>query len=123
MMAPVEVSIENGAAAPLPVATVRLEMRERKLCFDAGAAHGGVTLFYGDPALPNAGDAYPAGFSVEGKMAAAELGPEQLNPYYAARRDNRSMLMRRPEILWVALLLGIGVMGILGFRSRGHHHR
>jgi hypothetical protein len=118
----VEVSIQNGSAPPLPVAAVRLEMRERKLCFDAGAAHGGATLFYGDPALPNAGDAYPAAFSVEGKMSTAKLGPEQFNPYYAPRRDDRPLLRRKPQILWVALLLGIGMMGILGFRSWGHHH-
>jgi hypothetical protein len=120
--ATVEVSIENGAAAPLPITAVRLEMRERKLCFDAGEAHGGVTMFYGDSALPNADNAYPAGFSAEGRMSAAQLGPEQMNPDYAPRRDSRPMLMRRPEILWVALLLGVGVMGVLVFRSRGHHH-
>ena len=118
----VQVAIENGTAAPLPIAAVKLEMRERKLCFDGGAAHGGATLFYGDPSLPSAGDAYPAGFPVEGKMSAAQLGPEQLSPDYALRRDDRPVLRRRPEILWVALLLGIGMMGILGFRSRVHHH-
>jgi hypothetical protein len=56
-------------------------------------------------------------------MSTARLGPEQLNPYYAPRRDDRPLLRRKPQILWVALLLGIGVMGILGFRSWGHHHR
>ncbi len=48
--ATVEVAVENGDDTPLPLTAVRLEMRERKLCFDAPTAQP-LTLFYGDPAL------------------------------------------------------------------------
>ena len=36
--AKIEVAIENGDDVPLPIAAVRLEMRQRKLCFDVPAS-------------------------------------------------------------------------------------
>ena len=45
--ATVEVAVDNGDDTPLPITAVRLEMRQRKLCFAAPTAQP-VTLFYGD---------------------------------------------------------------------------
>src|SRR6185312_11929125 len=50
--AKVEVVIQNGDDQPLPIAAVRLQMRQRRLCFDAGAAAAApIALYYGDPTL------------------------------------------------------------------------
>jgi hypothetical protein len=48
--ATVDVVVENGDDAPLPIKAVRLEMRQRKICFDDSAGKT-LTLFYGDSAL------------------------------------------------------------------------
>jgi uncharacterized protein DUF3999 len=120
--ASVEVAIDNGDDAPLPITAVRLEMRQRKLCFSAPDAQP-VTLYYGDAGLTTPQYDYARLFSATAKKNAAQLGPEQLNPDYRSRPDTRALTERYPDILWIALLAVICVLALVAMRSSRMVHR
>jgi hypothetical protein len=119
--AKVEVAIENGDDQPLPIAQVRLEMRQRELCFDAGTARGAgveLALYYGDPALLGPVYDYERLFVAADKPLAATLGPEQLNPQYTPRpQAPLSFTERHPQVLWIALIGAICALGLVAIRS------
>ena len=110
------ISIDNGNNTPLVPTSVRLEMYERNLCFQASP--GTYTLYYGDPAL-----AYPrydlGQFLVIKPANAAHLtaGPEQPNPQYQPRPDDRPFTERHPALLWIALAVVIVLLGAIALRS------
>ncbi len=107
--ATVLVAVNNDGRSPLPIRSIALEMRERKLCFFADR-EGGYTLRYGDPALPQ--PAYDeSALTVPPDPLDVQLGPEKANPHFRARQDTRSYLKRHPEFFWLALLLCGGMMG------------
>ena len=129
--AKVEVAIENGDNQPLPIAAVRLEMRQRKICFEvpvgpsAGSGMGpgsgadsGLALFYGDPRL--AAPAYDTErlFVASRAALAAELGPELLNPNYRApAAEMKPFAERHPELLWIALIAAICALGVVALKA------
>jgi hypothetical protein len=114
----VEVSIENGDDQPLPIAAVRLEMRQRKVCFDVPASTGALTLFYGDAALVAPVYDYARLFTASDKPLAADLGPELVNPGFHPRAvAAKSFTERHPEVLWIALLGVVCVLGVVALRS------
>jgi hypothetical protein len=117
--AKVEVAIENGDDQPLPIAEVRLEMRQRELCFDAGMARGAnLALYYGDSALLGPVYDYERLFVAADKPLAATLGPEQLNPQYTPRpQAPLSFTERHPQVLWLALIAAICALGLVAIRS------
>ena len=121
--ADVQVSVENGSAAALPIIAVKLEMRERRLCFDARMAHGGATLFYGDPALAVLRYAYVPVFTPSDKTAVARLGPEVPNPAYRMRPGKTLPLERRQQLLWAGMLIVISTTAMVVFFSSKHPHR
>jgi hypothetical protein len=114
--ADVEVSLDNGDDAPLPITAVRLEMRQRKLCFSAPTAQP-ITLFYGDAALTAPQYDYARLFSSAAHANTAQLGPEQLNPTYRPRPDTRPLTERYPDLLWIALLAVICILAMVAIRS------
>jgi hypothetical protein len=116
--AKVEVAIENGDYQPLPIASVRLEMRQRKLCFDAAPGAGaGLALYYGDPQLPPPAYGYERQFVATRQALVAELGVEQLNPEFRApEAEGRPILQRHPEVLWMVLLAVTCAVGMVGLR-------
>ena len=108
--ATVEAAIENGIDGPLPIASIRLEMRQRSLCFTAPAA--AVDLFYGDAKLSAPAYARGTPFISRQVPGLATLGPETRNPAFRQAGDTRTFFGRRPDVLWFLLLAGLGVMGI-----------
>jgi hypothetical protein len=110
------VSIDNRDDAPLPMASVRLEMLERCACFDA-AAGAAYTLYYGDTALEAPQYDYAALFSSQPHAVVAALGPETPNPTFEPRPDLRPFTEKHPALLWAALVLVIAFLGIVAFRS------
>jgi Protein of unknown function (DUF3999) len=114
--AAVEVVVENGDDPPLPINSVRLEMRQRKLCFDAELAPA-PTLFYGDPGLPAPQYDYARLFTSVSTTHAAMLGPQRTNPGYRKREDTRPLTERHPNTLWIALLAVISLLAMVAFRS------
>jgi hypothetical protein len=117
--AKVDVAVENGDDQPLPIAAVRLEMRQRKLCLDASvaAAASALNLYYGDDRLEAPIYDYARLFSASRTPLVAELGPEQINPAYEPPADTRSFTDRHPEVLWIALIVVICVLGAVAVRA------
>ena len=121
--AKVEVTIENGDDQPLPIAAVRLEMRQRKICFEApaGGAAGkdsGLALFYGDSRLEAPEYDYARLFVASRAAVAAELGPEALNAKYRApAAEVRPFAERHPELLWIALIVAICALGMVALKA------
>jgi hypothetical protein len=114
--AQVEVAVDNGDDAPLPITGVLLEMRERKLCFDVSAASS-PELFYGDPTLPAPQYDIARLFSTSARMVSARLGPEQKNAAYRVRPDTRSMTERHPDLIWIVLLIVVCLLAVVALRS------
>ena len=116
--AKVEVAIENGDDQPLPIAAVRLEMRERKVCFDAPAAGSALALFYGDARLGAPVYDYQRLFAVSAKALAVGLGPEAMNAGFRARPEEaKTFTERHPEVLWIALIAAICALGAVAIKS------
>ena len=107
--ATVLVVVNNDGRPPLPIQSVTLEMRERKICFFADRESRYV-LRYGDPALM--APAYDeSALAVPAQPLEAGMGPESVNPHYRARQDARPFLRRHPEVFWLVVLLSGGLMG------------
>jgi hypothetical protein len=120
--ATVTVIIEDGDDRPLELASVQLEMRERKLCFDPPA--DAPTLFYGDAALHAPVYDFARLFVPTATPRPARLENEQPNPLFTPRADARAFTERHPDLLWVALLLVIGILAVVALRStRQMHHK
>ncbi len=117
--AKVEVAIENGDDQPLQIAAVRLQMRQRRLCFDAAAAGAGpLALYYGDPTLSAPVYDYERLFTPEEKPLAVALGPQLANPDFAPRPGTLpSFTDRHPEVLWIALIAAIAALGLVALKS------
>jgi Protein of unknown function (DUF3999) len=110
------VTIDNGDDTPLAVQSVHLEMLQRTLCYEA-AGSGQYTLFYGDPALTAARYDYATLFTPQTDAAQALAGPEQRNPEYRPRPDQRPLTERYPGLLWGALVVVIVTLALVAFRS------
>jgi len=109
------VTIANGDDAPLSIASVRLEMVERELCFHAAASS--YMLYYGDSALASPHYDYATLFTREPGAAQAGAGPELPNPIYQPRPDTRPFTEQHPLLLWVALVLVILLLAAISLRS------
>ena len=116
--AEVQVWVENGDDKPLAIASVQLEMRQRLLCFDANPA-ALPNLYYGDAKLEPPVYDYSRTFDPAHAAVAYQLGPEQANPLYTPRAvvDNRTLMDKHPEIIWLALLVVVAALGLVAFRS------
>ncbi len=110
------VTVDNGDDAPLAITDVKLEMAERRLCFDA-AAGAQYTLMYGDAALSAPRYDYATLFAPEANASVATLGAENANPEYEARPDERAFTERHPGLLWVALVGVVFVLGVVAVRT------
>jgi hypothetical protein len=110
------VKIDNGDDSPIALTSVKLEMLERTLCFDA-IPGGKYILYYGDPALSAPRYDYATLFSPDPSAARAVLGPEQENSEYRPRPDARPFTERHPALLWAALVLVIVLLGGTALRS------
>lgn len=113
------IEIENGVDQPLPITAVRLEMRQRKICFDVTQASAASTaLFYGNSELAAPQYDYARLFVASRAALMAELGPEQLNANYrAAAEKARPLAERHPELLWIALILVICALGLVALKA------
>jgi hypothetical protein len=110
------ITIENRDDAPIQIASIKLEMLERKLCFDA-AAGVAYTLYYGDATLGAPQYDYASLFALAQNPVAAQLGAETANPSYQPRPDERPFTEKHPALLWVALVLVIALLGFVALRS------
>lgn len=114
--AQVEIAINNGDDQALPVTAVRLEMRQRRLCFAASSTDS-LTLFYGDPTLASPQYDFARTVSLTNQIPIARVGQEQKNPVYTPRPDTRNAAERHPELIWIAFLAVICILAIIAIRS------
>jgi hypothetical protein len=110
------VTVDNGDDSALAIQSVHLQMLQRTLCFEA-AGSGQYTLFYGDAALTAARYDYATLFTPQTDAAQATAGPEQRNPEYQPRPDQRPLTERYPGLLWGALVFVIATLAAIAFRS------
>ncbi len=117
-LATLEVAIDNGDDPPLPIASVQLQMRQRRICFDAASATNlPLNLFYGDPALEAPVYDYAKLFQPTATPLIATLASESANPTYTPRTDIRPFTERHPELLWIVLLAVVCILALTAFRS------
>jgi hypothetical protein len=111
------ITIANGDDAPISLRSVRLEMFERTLCFDA-AANTAYTLRYGDPALAAPQYDYARLFTAQANVLEAHAGPERLNPGWQSRPDERPFTERHRILLWVALVAVIALLAAIAIKQK-----
>ena len=121
--ATVDLAIENDGNQPLPLRSVRLEMRQRRICFDAAASGAPYILMYGDAVLRAPLYNYARLFNSAAQSIVATLGPEQINPSFVARVDRRTYSERHPELLWVGLLAVFAILGSIALRNNRRHRQ
>jgi len=114
--ATVEISVENGDDQPLPLAAVNLEMRQRKLCWQASGASSPV-LYYGDKTLSAPVYDYARIFPVSGRQAEATIRAEEVNALFHQTHAKRPLTDRYPQLLWLALIGVVGTLGLIALRS------
>ncbi len=115
--ATVEVGVDNGDDQPVGVRDVRLEMRERKVCFDVPAGSNSIQMFYGDAQLQSPEYDYGRLFDTTTVFREGTLQPELANPAYTPPADTRTLTERHPELLWIALIAVIAILGLVAYRS------
>lgn len=117
--ASVTASVDNGAASPLPIARVELQMRERRLCFEA-RPDASYTLRYGDAEISAPSYGYARHFVASANAMTAVLGPEEKNPTYVPAGADEAH--RRPgrDLPWLLLMAGIAVAGVTALQYVRH---
>jgi len=117
--AKVTASVDNGSAEPLPIARVDLQMRERKLCFEArpGTTY---TLRYGDAELSGPSYSYARHFVPAVQPMIGALGPEQRNPMYVPAGADQQQRSPGRDLPWVLLIAGISVAGVIALQYVRH---
>jgi hypothetical protein len=111
------VAVQNGPDAPLPVATVQLQMRQRRICFEATASAAPLTLYYGDPTLEAPAYSYASRFRPAPTPLLAALGAETPNPAFQPRADSSTLTSRHPDLLWVSFLATICAVALIAIHS------
>ena len=111
------VAIDNGDDAPIQIKSVRLEMLERDLCFDAapGAAY---TLYYGAPDVASPRYDYPQLTTMQPNAARVALTAEAANQAFRIPPPpEKPFTERHPVLLWIALLAVIAVLAFIAYSS------
>ena len=110
----VRLTVQNGDDTPVALHAVTLQMRERRLCF-LPKPDSSYALRYGDPSLgPPRYDLTPIE-AAGANASVSTLGPERaLTPEIA---EARPFTERHPVMLWVALILVVGTLGVVALRS------
>jgi hypothetical protein len=117
--AKVTASVDNGSVSPLPIDRVDLQMRERRLCFEA-RHDANYTLRYGDAELSAPSYSYARHFVVSARPTMAALGPEEKNPNYVPAGTDEAQKRPGRELPWVLLIAGITVAGVTALQYLRH---
>lgn len=110
------VNIDNGDDAPITLSSVRLEMLERRICYEAQDS-GSYTLYYGDKGLTAPRYDYSRLFAAADHSRDAMLAHEEPNPRYQPRPDRRAFTERHPALLWATLIAVVALLGGIALRT------
>jgi hypothetical protein len=111
------ITVDNGDDVPVALKSVQLQMLQRTMCFDT-AANKHYTLYYGDAALGAPRYDYASLFSPQANPTQATAGPEQPNPNWQSRPDERPFTEKHPALLWIALIAAIALLGAIALKSQ-----
>lgn len=117
--ATVTASVDNGGEQPLPIERVDLQMRERKLCFDARRGTS-YKLFYGDADISAPSYSYARRFVAAAAPIPIALGPEQRNPLYVSRSAEQSSRKPGRDLPWLLAMAAILVAGVTALQFVRH---
>jgi hypothetical protein len=110
----IRLTIQNGDDAPLALHGVALQMRERQVCF-LRKPNTSYVLRYGDPLLGAPQYDLSPIEAAAMSVSPSTLGPERaLTPEAAGLRP---FTERHPVLLWIALILVVGTLGLVALRS------
>lgn len=109
--AKVTASVDNGSEQPLPIERVELQMRERKLCFQARPATS-YELFSGDADLSAPSYSYARRFVPVAAPITAMLGPELRNADYVARSAEHDDRQSGRELPWLLVMAAIIIAAV-----------
>ncbi len=107
--------IDDQDNPPLRIKSVKAQTMERRIYFNA--ADSEVTLLYGDEKLSPPVYDFAKFFTASQNATEARLGPEEKNPDYQPRPDDRPWMERHPTMLWIVLLTVIIALGAVAFKS------
>ena len=110
------VAIDNGDDPPISFARVQPQSTERRLYFDP-AGKKTLKLYYGDDRLSAPVYDYAKFFREDPNSVAAALAPENPNPAYRDRPDERPWSERHRIVLWAAMVLAVAVLALLTLRG------
>jgi hypothetical protein len=119
--ASVEVHVENGTDESLPL-SVTLQMRQRRICFDAASATAPLTLYYGAPSLDAPAYENTKLFQSTASPRIAQLEAESLNTDFTAAPPPRG-IAQRPVLRWIAILGCVCIFALLVIRSTHKRRR
>jgi hypothetical protein len=117
--AKVTASVDNGASSPLPIARVDLQMRERRLCFEANPDTS-YTLRYGDAELSAPSYGYARHFTASPTPTMAALGPEKKNPSYVPAGTDEAKNHSGRDLPWLLLIAAISIAGVTALQYVRH---
>lgn len=117
----VTASVDNGAASPLPIVRVDLQMRERRLCFEA-RPDTNYTLRYGEVDLSAPSYGYARRFVASARPMMAELGAEEKNPRYVPAGTDKAPNRPGRDLPWLLAIAAITVAGVTALQYVRHKH-
>ena len=115
------VIIANGDDPPLKITSITPEYITRRVHFDP-KGESKLSLYYGDEKLSGPSYEYARLAQPEPNAAAAQLGAGMRNAAYTGRPDERPWSERNPAVLWAAMIIvvgGLGVMALRGLKKTG----
>jgi hypothetical protein len=119
--ASVEVAVENGEQPPLNLRSVRLEMRQRQLCFPAAGTS--ATLAYGSPSVQATSYDFARTFTASAQFRRATVAQERKNALFVASSREPSRFSRYSAFLGLSLVVALSLLAVIAYRAlhRGHH--
>ena len=119
--ATVEVAIDNGSQPPLKIHSVKLEMRQRQLCFPAAGIF--ATLAYGSESAQPAAYDFGRTFDASAPVRRATLLHEHPNTLFIPPASTRERFKRYPAFAGLSAIVAISLLAVIAYRALHRGHR
>jgi hypothetical protein len=114
----IRLSVEGADPPNVPVEILRVWCTPQRFALLAPESGDALELAYGDPFLASPPWAPPPQFDLVNEFQHARLGPPEPNPHYHRPSAGLKSLRRHPEILTIAMVALLALLGWLVFRWR-----
>jgi len=119
--ATVEIAIQNGPQPPLKIRNVRLEMRQRQLCFPAVGTN--ATLAYGATTAQPATYEFARTFNATSPARRATLLREYPNASFIDPATSNSRFKRFPAFVGLSVIVALSLLAVIAYRALHRGHR